>query len=116
MARASLWIALFLALLPQSFGWNPSRTDCCQDACECTSAEEPSCCEEDEGPVLVAACGCGHSHGPRTVHRSPFDWFAPPASPALATPVAPPVMTEASEGLVGRTPVPEPPPPRPVDG
>jgi len=111
--RIALVLALLLALLPPSFGWNPSRTDCCADSCTCTSAEEPSCCEKDEGPVYVAPCGCGHSHGPLSVHRPAFDWAPLPRPTGLELPAPSSAPAARVESFwPAPAPRPEPPPPR----
>ena len=107
-------LTLFLALLPEQLGWTPD-SECCQEACSCAVSAAKSCCDEAAGPVIVALCGCGESHGPRLLERLHVDWFGPPrALPEFESRTASWHEADAARVPYGLALAPEPPPPRRV--
>jgi hypothetical protein len=88
---------------------------CCGEGCECAGHSASSCCGADEDElVLVAACGCGHPHGPLHLERVAHHLGTAPDAPAVAAaaPGGHPAEPPLPAALRGRRPMPEPPPPR----
>ena len=111
--RFALLVLLLALLAPDRITWSGPGDTCCGDECACDRSEGPSCCASREPQVkLVQACGCGRSHGPRTVEQVSVVRALPPLGPALLAGVPEWGSENLAEVWVHRVPAPEPPPPR----